>query len=113
MWMLMRNCGGLLFATIDEEVYASDGGGCHSRLVARMAGKGMHTSPVLLRDGSAFLFSNGNGIWGVALQQPAAATSTTACMPAAAAADYEHHLGPFFMIAASQMHRDIVGKSIV
>lgn len=97
----MRNCGGLLFATLDEEVYASDGMGCHSRLVARMAGRGVYTSPVLLRDCSAFLFSNGDGIWGVPLQQPAAAAEA-----------YEHHLSPFFMIASCKMHRDIVGKDI-
>jgi hypothetical protein len=73
----------------------------------------MYTSPVLLRDCSAFLFSNGDGIWGVPLQQPAAAAFTTACMPAAAAEDHEHHLSPFFMIASCQMHRDIVGKDIL
>jgi hypothetical protein len=114
-WMLMRNCGGLLFATIDEKVYASDGRGCNSMLVASMAGKGMYTSPVLLRDGSAFLFSNGDGIWGVPLQQPAAAALSTACMltAAAAAADYEHRLSPFFMIASCQIHRETVGKNIV
>ncbi len=114
MWLVVTSAGALLFGTVDEDVYLTDGHGCGGRMVVSLRGRGVCTLPVLLPDGSAFLFSNGAAIWAVSLMlsstvPPLSSSSAAAAAAAAAAAGDMLHLSPFISVASAHIHRDVVG----